>query len=257
MGFPVLRDGLNGLRGRPSSETMPALAAVAALVQAVTAMLNANVYRGTTGISLLSGMAALGLFLALLGSRVMLAAVKGGYELVTNGVEFEGAYRAKDKDLLRALARDLEQKDPWVLLSRPMKEADGFVEQSLSERASERRARKVSYILLGVALLSGVLFLLAGAGWNKAAAAMAAVLCMGAPLSSTLIAGVARYGCSVRLRLWAQSCPAGRPLSSWAALIRCRSMQTTCSPPTAHSWRISASSRAAASTAPSCTRPAC
>ena len=94
----------------------------------------------------------------------MLAAVKGGYELVTNGVEFEGAYRAKDKDLLRALARDLEQKDPWVLLSRPMKEADGFVEQSLSERASERRARKVSYILLGVALLSGVLFLLAGAG---------------------------------------------------------------------------------------------
>ena len=142
--FPVLRDGLNGLRGRSSSETMPALAAVAALVQAVTAMLNANVYRGTTGISLLSGMAALGLFLALLGSRVMLAAVKGGYELVTNGVEFEGAYRAKDKDLLRALARDLEQKDPWVLLSRPMKEADGFVEQSLSERASERRARKVS-----------------------------------------------------------------------------------------------------------------
>ena len=30
--------------------------------------------------------------------------VKGGYELVTNGVEYEGAYRAKDKDLLRALA---------------------------------------------------------------------------------------------------------------------------------------------------------
>ena len=212
VGFPVLRDGLNGLRGRPSSETMPALAAVAALVQAVTAMLNANVYRGTTGISLLSGMAALGLFLALLGSRVMLAAVKGGYELVTNGVEFESAYRAKDKDLLRALARDLEQKDPWVLLSRPMKEADGFVEQSLSERASERRARKVSYILLGVALLSGVLFLLAGAGWNKAAAAMAAVLCMGAPLSSTLIAGVAS------LRLQRAAAAVGAVIPGWQAI---------------------------------------
>ena len=212
VGFPVLRDGLNGLRGRSSSETMPALAAVAALVQAVTAMLNANVYRGTTGISLLSGMAALGLFLALLGSRVMLAAVKGGYELVTNGVEFEGAYRAKDKDLLRALARDLEQKDPWVLLSRPMKEAGGFVEQSLSERASERRARKVSYILLGVALLSGVLFLLAGAGWNKAAAAMAAVLCMGAPLSSTLIAGVAS------LRLQRAAAAVGAVVPGWQAI---------------------------------------
>ena len=212
VGFPVLRDGLTGLRGRPSADTMPALAAAAALLQAVTAMLNANVYRGTTGISLLSGMAALGLFLALLGSRVMLAAVKGGYELVTNGVEHQGAFRARDKDLLRALARDLEQKDPWVLLSRPMQDAEGFVEQSLCERASERRARKVSYILLGVALLSGVLFLLAGAGWNKAVAAMVAVLCMGAPLSSTLIAGIA----SLRLRRAAAA--VGAVVPGWQAI---------------------------------------
>ena len=212
VGFPVLRDGLTGLRGRPSADTMPALAAAAALLQAVTAMLNANVYRGTTGISLLSGMAALGLFLALLGSRVMLAAVKGGYELVTNGVEHQGAFRARDKDLLRALARDLEQKDPWVLLSRPMQDAEGFVEQSLCERASERRARKVSYILLGVALLSGVLFLLAGAGWNKAVAAMVAVLCMGAPLSSTLVAGIAS------LRLQKTAAAAGAVVPGWAAI---------------------------------------
>ncbi len=40
-----------------------------------------------TGISLLSGMPRWGCSLALLGSRVMLAAVKGGYELVTNGVD--------------------------------------------------------------------------------------------------------------------------------------------------------------------------
>ena len=212
VGFPVLRDGLTGLRGRPSADTMPALAAAAALLQAVTAMLNANVYRGTTGISLLSGMAALGLFLALLGSRVMLAAVKGGYELVTNGVEHQGAFRARDKDLLRALARDLEQKDPWVLLSRPMQDAEGFVEQSLCERASERRARKVSYILLGVALLSGVLFLLAGAGWNKAVAARVAVLCMGAPLSSTLIAGIAS------LRLQRAAAAVGAVVPGWQAI---------------------------------------
>ena len=39
VGYPVLRDGLTGLRGRPSADTMPALAAVAALLQAVVAML--------------------------------------------------------------------------------------------------------------------------------------------------------------------------------------------------------------------------
>ena len=177
VGYPVLRDGLAGLRGRPSADTMPALAAVAALLQAVVAMLNANAYRSTDGIGLLTGMAALGLFLALVGSRVMLAAVQGGYTLAAEGGEVRGAYRTRDKDLIRALARDLEQKDPWVLLSRPVQTAsDDFVEQSLSERASERRARKVACILLAAAVLSGVAFLLFGGGINCAVAAAAAAV---------------------------------------------------------------------------------
>lgn len=98
---------------------MPALAAVAALLQAVTALLTANSYRTTEGLSILTGVAALGLFLALLGSRVMLSAVRGGYELLGEATDLQGAYRTRDKDLIRSLARDLEQKDPWVLLSRP------------------------------------------------------------------------------------------------------------------------------------------
>ena len=213
VGYPVLRDGLTGLRGRPSADTMPALAAVAALLQAVVAMLNANAYRSTEGIGLLTGMAALGLFLALVGSRVMLAAVQGGYTLAAEGGEVRGAYRTRDKDLIRALARDLEQKDPWVLLSRPVQTAsDDFVEQSLSERASERRARKVAYILLAAAVLSGVAFLLFGGGINCAVAAVAAVLCMGAPLSSVLVPGLAA------LRLQRAAAAVGAVVPGWAAI---------------------------------------
>ena len=213
VGYPVLRDGLTGLRGRPSADTMPALAAVAALLQAVVAMLNANAYRGTEGIGLLTGMAALGLFLALVGSRVMLTAVQGGYALAEEGGELRGAYRTRDKDLIRALARDLEQKDPWVLLSRPVRTAsDGFVEQSLSERASERRARKVACVLLAAAVLSGVAFLLFGGGINCAVAAAAAVLCMGSPLSSALVPGLAA------LRLQKTAAAVGAVVPGWAAI---------------------------------------
>ena len=213
VGYPVLRDGLTGLRGRPSADTMPALAAVAALLQAVVAMLNANAYRSTEGIGLLTGMAALGLFLALVGSRVMLAAVQGGYALAAEGGELRGAYRTRDKDLIRALARDLEQKDPWVLLSRPVQTAsDDFVEQSLSERASERCARKVAYILLAAAVLSGAAFLLFGGGINCAVAAAAAVLCMGAPLSSVLVPGLAA------LRLQRAAAAVGAVVPGWAAI---------------------------------------
>ena len=211
--FPVLRDGLAGLRGSPSADTMPALAAVAALLQAVTAMLNADAYRSTEGLTLLTGMAALGLFLALLGSRVMLAAVQSGYAMASAGEEQRGAYRTRDKDLIRALARDLEQKDPWVLLSRPVQTAgDDFVEQSLGQRASERRARKLAYILLAAAVLSGLGFVLTGNGWNRAVAAMAAVLCMGAPLSSTLVAGLAA------LRLQKAAAAVGAVVPGWAAI---------------------------------------
>ena len=213
VGYPVLRDGLAGLRGRPSADTMPALAAVAALLQAVVAMLNANAYRSTEGIGLLTGMAALGLFLALVGSRVMLSAVQGGYALAAEGGELRGAYRPRDKDLIRALARDLEQKDPWVLLSRPVQTAsDDFVEQSLSERASERRARKVACVLLAAAVLSGVAFLLFGGGINCAVAAAAAVLCMGAPLSSVLVPGLAA------LRLQRAAAAVGAVVPGWAAI---------------------------------------
>ena len=176
VGWPVLRDGLQGLKGRPSADTMPALAACGALVQAAVALLNAQSYQNSSW-TLLSGVAALGLFLALLGSRVLLTAVRNGYDLAARSPEgLQGAFRVRDKDLIRVLARSLDQKDPWVLLSRPVQWDEALVEQSFGERASERRARKTALILLGAAVLSGLVFLLFGGGISGGAAALTAVL---------------------------------------------------------------------------------
>lgn len=210
---PVLRDGLLGLKkdGRPSSDTMPALAACAALLEAVVALLNAQSYQ-TSSFTILSGIAALGLFMALLGSRVQLAAVKGGYDLAMSEPEHRGAYRVKDKDLIRMLSRSLDQKDPWILLSRPTDWDEKLVEQSFGERASERRARKTAYILLAASVLAGLVFLLFGGGISGGAAALTAMLCMGAPLSSTLVAGVAS------LRLQRTAAAAGAVIPGWAAV---------------------------------------
>ena len=212
--YPVLRDGLSGLKkeNRPSADTMPALAACGAALEAVIALLNAQNYQNSRW-TLLSGIAALGLFMALLGSRVMLAAVQNGYDLATKDPEgLQGALRVEDKDLIRVLARSLDQKDPWVLLSRPVQWDEALVEQSFGERASERRARKTAYILLGASVLSGLVFLLFGGGLNGMAAAIAAMLCMGAPLSSTLVAGLAS------LRLQKTAAAAGAVVPGWAAI---------------------------------------
>ena len=208
-----MRDGLKGLRGeRPSMETMPAMAACAALLQAAVALLNAQNYQASS-FTLLSGIAALGLFLALLGDRVLLASVQGGFKLAQAGPEHRGAFRAKDKDLIRILSKDMDEKDPWVLLSRPVQWDEALVEQSFGERASERRARKTALILLGAAVLSGLVFLLFGGGPNGMAAALTSMLCMGAPLSSTLVAGIA----SLRLQKTAAAA-AGAVVPGWAAI---------------------------------------
>ena len=90
------------------------------------------------------------------------------------------------------LARSLDQKDPWVLLSRPVQWDEALVEQSFGERASERRARKTALILLGAAVLSGLVFLLFGGGPNGMAAALTSMLCMGA-------AAVLHPGCGHRV----------------------------------------------------------
>ena len=211
VGWPVLRDGLQGLRDRPSMETMPALAACAALLQAAVALLNAKSYQPSS-FTLLSGIAALGLFLALLGDRVLLASVQGGFALAQAAPERRGAFRAKDKELVRVLAKNMEEKDPWVLLSRPTEWDDAMVEQGFGPRACERRARKTNYILLGAALLAGSVFLVMGGGVNGGTAALTAVLCMGSPLSSTLIAGLAS------LRLQQTAAASGAVVPGWSAI---------------------------------------
>ena len=212
VGWPVVRDGLKGLRGeRPSMETMPAMAACAALLQAAVALLNAQNYQASS-FTLLSGIAALGLFLALLGDRVLLASVQGGFKLAQAGPEHRGAFRAKDKDLIRILSKDMDEKDPWVLLSRPAEWDDAMVEQGFGPRACERRARKTNYILLGAAVLAGLVFCVFGGGLNGGAAALTAVLCLGSPLSSTLIAGFAS------LRLQQSAAVSGAVIPGWAAI---------------------------------------
>ena len=187
--YHTMRDGLLGLVKTPSFDTMPALAGAAALLQAVVALLNPAGYHSTT-LTIMSGAAALGLFLNNLGSRLLAVSVRDGYKIATSGVPHEGAYRPQDKELIRDLVPDLEEKDPWILLSRPMEGDGSFLARSFGPHTGEKRVQLLARVLLGCAAAGALLMLLTGKGINGMAAALAAVLCLGAPLSSTLIAGL-------------------------------------------------------------------
>ena len=215
----TMQEGLAGLVKGPSYDTMPALAAAAALVQAVAALLAPDAYRATT-LTLMSGAAAAALFFNNLGTRLLAVSVRDGYKIAAGGVPHEGAYRAADRDLVRRLAPALEEKDPWILLSRPIEGDGGFLTQSFGPRAGEKKVQTLARVLLAAALAGGLWSLLTGKGPAGAAAALASVLCLGAPFSSTLVAGLAA------LRTQRTAGALGAVIPGWAAIEELNGIDT-------------------------------
>ena len=215
----TMQEGLAGLVKGPSYDTMPALAAAAALVQAVAALLAPDAYRATT-LTLMSGAAAAALFFNNLGTRLLAVSVRDGYKIAAGGVSHEGAYRAADRDLVRRLAPALEEKDPWILLSRPIEGDGGFLTQSFGPRAGEKKVQTLARVLLAAALAGGLWSLLTGKGPAGAAAALASVLCLGAPFSSTLVAGLAA------LRTQRTAGALGAVIPGWAAIEELNGIDT-------------------------------
>ena len=129
----------------------------------------------------------------------------------------------------------------------------GFLAQSFGPRAGEKRAQLLARILLGCAAVGAVWMLATGKGVNGAAAALAAILCLGAPLSATLIAGL------TALRTERTAGAVGAVIPGWPGIEELNGIDTVqvdageLFTPESASWRTSASSRAAGSTAPSST----
>jgi hypothetical protein len=139
-------------------------------------------------------------------------AIHSNYTLLSGGVEYQGAYRVRDRDLVRCLADGTEEKEPWILLSRPVEGTSDFMEQSFSERSDEVAAQRMARLLLGCGLLSGLVVLILGRGAAAAASAFAATVCLGVPLSATLLHGV------TSLRMQRTAGTVGAVIPGWAAV---------------------------------------
>ncbi len=187
--FSTIKEGLVGLFGRPSADTMPALAALGALAQALTLLLASSGY--DPGLfTLFSGVAVLGLCTNAVGKLVHNQVVLRNFEMASSRVEHWAACMVTDKTRLSAVARGMDEPDPQLLVSRPTALVRNFLRHSFSSRASQLAARQLSYLLLGVAVLCAVV----GGFMAKSAAVgvsvLAAALCLGAPFASTLLAAV-------------------------------------------------------------------
>lgn len=189
LAWDILRDGIMGLFGRISGQTMPVLAAICAGIQLVVLIIKHESY-DPEKITLFAAPAALLLCLALLGRTVMARVVERNFQTVSQGADHAAAYQVRSRELTEKIAQGLGEEDPQLLVSRPTSLVKGFLQQSFSQAPSDGLAQKLSWVLLAVGIVAGGVCLAKGLGLAAAMSVLAGTMVLGSPLSSTLLAAV-------------------------------------------------------------------
>ena len=113
--------------------------------------------------------------------------VRAALGAVCPGARLEARHIA---GVLRAVTRGLDQPHPSVLVSRPTRLLRGFVQASGARRTSDKNQQQLARIAGVCALVSLLFTLLYRRDAGLAFTALAAVLCIGAPLAGTLLSAV-------------------------------------------------------------------
>ena len=185
----VFWNGIRGLWGAPTPDSVLALAGVGALAQLLVLMMNAEAFEADK-ITLFAAPAALLLCFGALGKYLMSGVISRNFALVSTGSEHVAAFRLEDEELCTRLAEGLGEPEPCLVASRPTTLVEGFLRRSFSVRASDRTLQRMSWELAGAALFTALIALFSKQGLAMAFTAFAGTLCLGGPASATLLAAV-------------------------------------------------------------------
>ena len=185
----VFWNGIRGLWGAPTPDSVLALAGVGTLAQLLVLMMNAEAFEADK-ITLFAAPAALLLCFGALGKYLMSGVISRNFALVSTGSEHVAAFRLEDEELCTRLAEGLGEPEPCLVASRPTTLVEGFLRRSFSVRASDRTLQRMSWVLAGAALFTALIALFSKQGLAMAFTAFAGTLCLGGPASATLLAAV-------------------------------------------------------------------
>lgn len=215
LNFSTIAPGIVGLFGEPTVDTGPALSMVTILLQAVVVLVQLLASAPING-TLMGGIAALLLAGNALGKYLRARAIRGSFQLASQGVDHSSAYAGYVLDYNNEIALDvtqgLNEDYPAVLVSRPTALVKGFMRQSFSPRWSDGIGRVVGWILFGVALLCGIFTYVQSKQLLPAVSAMAAALCLATPLTSSLTSGLPS------LLLQRSTAKVGAAVPGWSAV---------------------------------------
>ena len=181
--------GLINMRRGNTADTMPAMAAVASILQCIMFLAKPEWYNPAT-LCLMTGPAALLLCGNAAGKAIDAHTIRDNFTLVSAGMDHAVAYRLKDAGVLRTVTAGLAEPRPNVLVSRPTRLMKGFLAGSESRRTSDKNQQQFARILLGCGVAAFLFTLLYRKDAGTAFTALAGVLCLGAPLAGTLISAM-------------------------------------------------------------------
>ncbi len=182
----IIIAGVFGIYKHLSVDTLALFAVFGALLQNIACLLFANEF-AQQGITLFAPAAVLVLFFNCVGKILHINAVRGNFEIVSKSYEHSAAFAVKNKQLTSLVCSGLKEHNPSLLVSRPTSLMRGFMRHSFSSTISDVYARKFSIILLLLAVASGAIAILNSVQPLYIISAFCATLCIGAPISCTMV----------------------------------------------------------------------
>ncbi len=185
----TLKAGFLGILGRPSTDTLVLFAFLGAIIQCTAYLIIPDSFN-IEGVNIFAPLAAFLFFTSNLGKFLQAKSVIKNFKITSTGEEHHAAFIVNGRDLTKMVCSGLSEPAPVLLVSRPTSLVKGFVRQSFSSHKSDVYARKISLILIMAAITCTIITSVLTRDVVQAASSFAAVLCIGAPITSTLVYAV-------------------------------------------------------------------
>lgn len=190
LNFTTIAAGFAGMVGEQTSDTPTALATLAALLQGVVVFIQVAL-KVPAEATLFGGIAVLLLAMNAFGKFIRAHSILSNFRLASSGLNHSAGYILDtEHDLSYVITRGLDEDDPTLLISRPTALVKGFMRQSFSPRKSDSVNRIMGWVLLVVAVFATAVAFVQTRDILASLSSFAAVLCFGAPLSSTLVSAI-------------------------------------------------------------------
>ncbi len=201
----IIISGFYGVFKHLSVDTLTLFALFGAFVQNIICLALPAQFT-QQNITLFAPVAVLLLFFNYLGKLLFSKAVEGNFDIISKSDEHYAAFAVKNKQLTNMVCSGIKEHKPSLLVSRPTSLMRGFMRHSFSSTISDVYGRKFSIILLLMAIACAAVAALNKIEITYILSAFAGALCIGAPLSCTLVYAIpalklqrssAKYGAAV------------------------------------------------------------